>query len=368
MRILREDDIVAVGDFASERRDILSVLWAVTKGCNFSCHYCSYSRDARLGAFSSKDDLIKAAKALVRFGRPGYQITLYGGEPTYHPSFHDLLDFLINSDAPIELRVFTNGSRRPAFYEQMVTRLEERPIGIIFSLHPEYTKFRNFKKSVEIAVRAGMNVAVNVMFVPSVRERTFAYVEELMDLRARAPFFIEINFPYTIDGLMGEDCTERDLNWINESRRAFQQFPTPVDRKTPAFTRYLTSITVSHGGIREVLRPEASAQLLAKLQTPSYQDFYCCSGSNVLFIEEDGSVRGGVCDASLYLGNAFRDSELTLIQNMGVVCCGAVSCSSIENIPLPKFRYSDEAQICAQQSKDRAKRYFYQAEAERLTS
>src|SRR3954449_6537779 len=64
----------------------------------------------------------------------------------------------------------------------------------------------------------------------------------------------------------------------------------------------------------------------------------CVSGANVLFIEEDGAVRGGVCDKCQPMGNIFTDPEIAILQKMNIVRCTATGCNSIENIPLPKFR------------------------------
>jgi len=102
------------------------------------------------------------------------------------------------------------------------------------------------------------------------------------------------------------------------------------------------------------------------MRTPSYTGYHCCGGTNVLFIEEHGGARGGVCSASPYIGNVFRDSEVALVQAMRPVRCTAIACTSIENIPLPKFRNAAEAEACAADFRNRAKAYLYRAEAARL--
>jgi hypothetical protein len=100
------------------------------------------------------------------------------------------------------------------------------------------------------------------------------------------------------------------------------------------------------------------------MRTPSYTGYHRCGGTNVLFIEEDGATRGGVCSASPYIGNVFRDSEIGLVQGMRPVSCTSMTCASIENIPLPKFR--SEAEACTVGFRNRAKAYLYRAEAARL--
>src|ERR1017187_1349146 len=82
METFQISDIISNGDFALQSRDTLSVLWALTRACNFNCSYCTYSRDFKLAdeIFSTKEDLLGAARKLLGLNRPGYQITLYGGE------------------------------------------------------------------------------------------------------------------------------------------------------------------------------------------------------------------------------------------------------------------------------------------------
>ncbi len=358
--------VVAIGDQSSPRRDTLSVLWAITKVCSFSCSYCVYYKPRRGASFSSRDELLRAARTLLRLGRPAYQITLYGGEPTLHPHFHDLLGYLMQADVPMELRMFTNGSQSERFFEQVVATPGKERFLIIFSLHLAYVNFRKFKRAVEITAGAGMSVAVNFMFDAAHRDNARAWTDELYALRQRVPFFFGLNFPYTPSGEMGVGCTAADLAWVEASRRAFDAMAMPGHLTDPVITRYVSHIVQEEGGVRTTLPLEESLALLSKMNTPSYTGYHCCSGANVMFVEEDGSARGGVCSASRHLGNLFRTSEIELVQNMGVVRCAAQACSSIENIPLPKFVDAEEAEDCMAGFQQRAKARLLAAEARRL--
>jgi hypothetical protein len=177
-----------------------------------------------------------------------------------------------------------------------------------------------------------------------------------------------LNLPYTREGAMGGGCTRADLEWLAEMQRRFDAFPAPGHLRSPFFVRITCELTLARDGIREVLPPEASLALLETLNTPSYTGFHCVSGANVYFIEEDGAIRGGVCDRSQPMGNLFTDSEIVILQRMNSVCCTAQACNSIENIPLPKFRGVAEAAACLDGFRQRAKSYFYRAEAARLRS
>jgi hypothetical protein len=83
--------------------------------------------------------VLRAARTIERLGRPGYQITLYGGEPTLRPNFPDLLAYFVASPAPVSLRMYTNGSRSEQFFERIMTTVRDYYFGVIFSFHPDFS-------------------------------------------------------------------------------------------------------------------------------------------------------------------------------------------------------------------------------------
>jgi hypothetical protein len=236
--------VMASGDWSTGLRDTLSVLWAITKGCNYDCSYCPYSRDVPLGNFSSREEILRAARLLMRLGRPGYQITLSGGEPTYHPCLLDLVEFLSASPAPVTTRMYTNGSRPPSYFQHLGRRARFSQLGIIFSLYPEFVKFDNFIACVEETAQAGMVPAVSIMFSPAHRDAIKAYADRFFALRFNIPFHFEINLPYTTEGFLGPECTPADHAWISSIREVFEEFPPPTYTMTPAFTRIVCNVVV----------------------------------------------------------------------------------------------------------------------------
>jgi hypothetical protein len=359
-------DVVAAGDFLSERRDTMSVLWAITKGCSFRCSYCSYHNDLRSTEFSSKEQLLRAARRLLQMGRPGYQITLYGGEPTYHPHFMDLLEYLATADSNVDLRMFTNGSRSDGFFERMMDVVGVNSLRLIFSFHPEFAKFEKFKRLLVLTAGAGMAVGISFMFVPTRAEEARRQMADLLTLRQSVPFFLYLNYPYDACGKLGVGCSARDTAWVEQTRAEFDAIPAPAHLRTPFYTRIMSNVALDRGGGWEVLPARRSLQFLSAPTVPSYQGFYCCCGANVLFVEEDGTARGAVCDTSPEIGNLFRDSEIKLAQGMQIVRCCAPGCASIENTPLPKFRSRAKAEECLSAFRARAKGYVYHSEACRL--
>jgi MoaA/NifB/PqqE/SkfB family radical SAM enzyme len=218
--------------------------------------------------------LLRGARTLLRLGRPAYQITLYGGEPTLHPDFHDLLSFFVAASAPVELRMYSNAGQSASFFERMVKITRDFHFLVIFSLHLEFANFKKFKQALEIVASGGMSVGVSFMFVASHRELARRCMEELLELRQRVPFFISINYPYTPTGEMGVGCTEDDISWVEMSRRAFAAMLMPDRLRTPFYTRIVSRIMLERGGRRKELPPEESLRLLEEMRTPSYDGFF----------------------------------------------------------------------------------------------
>jgi hypothetical protein len=270
--------------------------------------------------------------------------------------------------------MYTNGSQSPKFFEKMVTITRDTSFSIIFSLHLEYANFEKFKRAIEITTGAGMSIAVSLTFLPTLRERAREYTNKLLALRMKTPFFMNISFPLnTANGVMGEGCVDGDFAWCKASREAFDRIPMPSNLKSPFFTRIISNITLEREGKRENLAPKESLQLESKydgvssLQTPSYKNYYCCGGTNVIFLQENGIILGSVCDSAQPLGNIFFDSAINIIERMNVVRCSSTACGSIENIPLPKFRNLFEAEACVSKFKERAKAYLMKGTSSNAT-
>ncbi len=361
---MTRESLMVAGDTLSARQDILSVLWAITKSCNHSCEYCVYYKPVDKEGFVSASSLIRAAEKILALGRPGYQITLYGGEPTLHPGIIELIGAILAHPVRPQLRIFSNGSRNARFFEQLSEVAAVPQFGIIFSAHLAFLDAPRFVKAVRASVANGIRVAVNVMYDHRHDGLARLLVGDLVVLRSHLPFFIEINFPYDVDGAMAEGASETQLAWVDEQRGVFEALNSDVGYASPNFVRITFNMIKQTGVGRHILSVEQSLGLLAEFNTPIYTGWHCCSGTNVWFIEEDGAVRGGVCEASQPLGNIFTDAELQLTQAMAAIPCKATACKSIENIPLPKFRNEDEAVQHMKVYRAKAKRFLYRYQAQ----
>lgn len=348
-------DIVSNGCTGGEDRDVLSVLWTLTEGCNYRCSYCFCRKTFK--KFSAREQLLRAADALLGMKRPGYQITLYGGEPTYHPHCIDLIDYLCRQDAPINLRLITNGSRPPEYFEKLLVALRGKTLGLIFSLHLEHAEVENFLQVVGLTASAGLRVGVNFMYSPNHLGKARIFADRLLKLRSQVPFFFSLPYVYDAEGALGVGRFDEDISFKREVETAFTTFPALPASDTPFYTRVESNIVVEKNNTRISLPKRMSLTLLNDDHTPCYKDFYCCTGSNVFFLQEDGAVKGAVCPVATTIGNAFIDTPERLAQGMELVRCTASGCNSIENIPLPKFKKLEEAEVYMSAARERSLGY-----------
>lgn len=348
-------DIIASGCTNKNDCDALSVLWILTEESNYSCT----DRCCRkfFKKFSTKEQLLRAADALLGMKRPGYQITLYGGEPTDHPHCTDLINYLCSQDAPINLRIFTNGSRSPEYFEKLLAALKGKKLELIFSLHLEHAEVENLLRNIELTASAGLKVGVNFIYSPNHLEKARVFADRLLMLRNQVPFFFAQSFEYDTVGHMRKDCSEEDVSFRKDLNAAFAAFPALPPSDSPFYPHIESNIVVEKNDTRTYLPKKMSLKLLTTGNAPRYKDFYCCTGSNVFFICEDGTVKGAECPVAPAIGNAFVDTPERLAQGMQLVRCTAPSCNSIENIPLPKFKLLSEAEAYLAAAKKRSLGY-----------
>lgn len=83
----------------------------ITNACNLSCGNCAQL----CGHFTpdkiwhlSLSQLDQAIQQLKPFARPCNEVTIFGGEPTIHPQWEQVVE-LVHSHAPMQFRVNTNG-------------------------------------------------------------------------------------------------------------------------------------------------------------------------------------------------------------------------------------------------------------------
>jgi hypothetical protein len=207
-----------------------------------------------------------------------------------------------------------------------------------------------------------ISVGVNFMHDPKQVEKAKICADRLLELRDMMPFFFSATVCYDADGNLGVGFTPEYSSFAKKIKSDFTNIHTPSTfGSNPFFTRIQSDITIYRNNMRITLPRRLSLELLNGNKTVSYTNFYCCQGQNVFFICEDGTVKGGVCSISESIGNIFIDDQIYIAGCMKIIKCTMPGCNSIENIPLPKFKFLPDAKEYINFSRKRSLDYIPQS-------
>lgn len=88
-----------------------NIRWKIIKHCNYACSYCSSS------SYLEKYQICTNYKDIIDYLNKynlGY-VRLYGGEPTLHPNFFELVSLFKN-----KIGMYTNLSRSMSFFKELI--------------------------------------------------------------------------------------------------------------------------------------------------------------------------------------------------------------------------------------------------------
>jgi len=159
------DTIIKVGNSAYFYNDIFNVNWLLGRYCNYSCSYCwDYAhtkvKDHRpIGVIKEAIDNI-FSQARNR-GYRSFSFSFSGGEPTLHPNFLEIVDYISTQKTMVNLT--TNCSQKFSFLEKLV----QKPVllSITASFHPEFSVRETFLKKVRYLIDAGVYLQINVVLL-----------------------------------------------------------------------------------------------------------------------------------------------------------------------------------------------------------
>tara|TARA_R110000787_G_scaffold179012_2_gene290745 strand:+ start:2510 stop:3451 length:942 start_codon:yes stop_codon:yes gene_type:complete len=119
----------------SDFLDHMHVIWYITGNCKFNCAYCDVMDNKRVN--THLDSQKKIADTLFKL-KKGFEIYLYGGEPTEYKYFHELVQYINSKESEhfkgIELQTNLNISLKE------LKRILEYDIKISPSIHLTFLK------------------------------------------------------------------------------------------------------------------------------------------------------------------------------------------------------------------------------------
>lgn len=122
--------------------------WFLVNWCNFKCSYCN-AADRMVEKYSKETSPSKFQLVLARLARVDmdFEIDLFGGEPTLHPNFIEIITTLANMPQCKLIEIKTNLSKPLHFLEQTLVNEKVR---LAASYHAQYYNEEFLKKCIAL--------------------------------------------------------------------------------------------------------------------------------------------------------------------------------------------------------------------------
>lgn len=342
--------VLAHGILNPDHQDTLIVDWKLVEGCNYACSYCHLENPRVQESFSS-EQLLTTARHILELGRPHYLFRLYGGEPTIHPFFPDLLHYLRGSGQSLSIEVNTNASRSLDYFRHLSSLVVPSTLHLQLSVHPEYISFSHLEEVLTFLVKAGHSCEVDLVFLPTHKARCRDYYAQLCSLRVQYAFHLSCSFLYQGEALstLDPEYTKEDIQWARQASESFKHAARQSGLNSPDLEEYKKVYYQLRCGEEVRMIPDES-----EIDFPErFTDFYCCAGANFLHIEPDGTFRGGDCSAIAAQSGKIYQEKLDYTTLPHLVRCKG-NCNGASCAVLPKFRQAAEAEKCLKEYKERA--------------
>jgi MoaA/NifB/PqqE/SkfB family radical SAM enzyme len=183
------DDIEHFGTRSMLDRDTFTVSWLLGRFCNYRCSYCwPYARSDKKDhrPLAATIGTINEIKRQARErGFNSFHFSLSGGEPTFHPSYLDIVRHL-NDDVRNcnfhSLHMTSNVSRPIKWFEEYYQASKDmHRVSITASYHREHVntkkKIIEFADKLEFCQEHNIQITINIVMVPEFFEK---YYEEAL--------------------------------------------------------------------------------------------------------------------------------------------------------------------------------------------
>ncbi|TXJ35243.1 radical SAM protein [Brachyspira pilosicoli] len=349
-----EKDIIYHGDY---RDDLLSINLAITSYCNYQCSYCCAEMPPvnNNAAFIDYETIINVIDRFFLFNKNEYFIILTGGEPTIHPQFLDILNYLNNTyiDKEIYLSIITNGARSVEYYKNVFENTNNLKFLLRMSIHLEYAKIEHIKDIIILANQLNKNILINLMLHPILKEERENVYNELLKLRKNYKF--DISFDELQEGDNFDKLDRRytidDFNWIDKINKEFNSLYPNNSSMYISTPSYIVNINNENVSI-----PKIEFNKAMRENKRSFKDMYCCYGINTFDIWGFGDTTGGACP--MFKRYNIYDDFFNWYNIIGYTKCELEQCRCPFNDTLPKFRNENEAKKFVEEYKNKMNSLF----------
>lgn len=149
-----------------------SLIWNMTRKCNFRCHYCYFPHDN-----SPEQDPIPAQKIADFLDSTGHEwlVGMTGGEPFIYPGFVDICKTLTkNHRIAVDTNLSLSRQVRRFAQELDPARVEELYVALHIEERERIGGVQSFIENVRLLQQKGFHVRVNSVVHPTLVERFIA--------------------------------------------------------------------------------------------------------------------------------------------------------------------------------------------------
>jgi len=329
----------------------LHVDWNITNMCNYRCSYCfSHDRKIDKRKFTSFEDLKTAVDHLASLNRPTYKFTLSGGEPTIHPHFFDLIEYLHHKLAEKlnYILIITNGSRQGELYEKLAMLGNDVNINMLISLHTEHVDMGHIFELIK-KVSSRITLTFNLMFNHERREQTKQIHKQLIAIRKNFPFNTNIallRIPPHYD-IIDPAYSQEDFMWREKAMAQMNAVDKESGLKAAQKNRLEEEIFIDRlrdGQFIHEIMPYAERDNFLKNGLLNFQGMKCVAGAAAVAIRPDGGIKGTQCSMTQVEHNIFKENPFEQPSFVRLIECGLKNCGCSANDSIPKFADLGEAE------------------------
>ena len=179
---------------SSACQDALYVNWHLLDGLNHDTPY-SHEPDSVINERFFREPLLETAYHLLSLNRPEYIFHLYGGEPTIHPYFADLVQYLATSGRNVHMILETNGIRQIKYYDKLLLPVPQQRMCVRFGVHLKYMDIKKVLTFVGFVISQKQLCQVIINWVPEYDAKAQLFYEKLSRLQRLLSFGLSVAFP-----------------------------------------------------------------------------------------------------------------------------------------------------------------------------
>lgn len=253
----------------------LSVMWNIGKRCNYDCTYCP-SEIHDLTTPHTDIEILKSTVDILSNNDKPVRIMFTGGEPTVHPNFKELLEYIKFKNIAW-VSVTSNGTKSAKWYVENEYLWNH----FLFSLHFEY----NWRRVVDTIIKykeKSSNFFVNIM----------AHHEFMNDVKYVVSLFDNLNIKYAI----------RRIRWVDGDRDVFDDNLYSTEDISWILSK--NSTADENCLVNDELLIHANDVI--KTHQNKFLGWECYVGIESLMINWDGDVHRATCRVGGSLGNIYN--------------------------------------------------------------